>query len=243
MPRRHLSVTEVAQLVTLVKDGYRYQQVGDRLDVSASVVCRAYNRYLETDGYGRQAGKGRRRVTYSPDDRAIIRHFRQEPFVPANKIKKYQQQSGNTPRRLIQDVATRWNSKFYMLQRCVELQELNSAMINVSMEVLTSYEWHICKELCTVFGPCEEVTRGLSSEKCDWEPSHSHNYEPDTKPIFKLYYENQATTEETKCRIIALVVQEQNKALDQNTATVEKNDYSTPIQGINSIKCRFYDSI
>lgn len=36
-------------------------------------------------------------------------------------------------------------------------------------------------------------------------------------PIFKLYFENQATVEETKRRIIALVFQEQNKALDQNT--------------------------
>lgn len=53
-----------------------------------------------------------------------------------------------------------------MLQRCVELQEpLNSAMINLSMEVLTSYEWQMCKELCTVLGPCEEVTGELSGEK------------------------------------------------------------------------------
>lgn len=40
-PRRHLSVPEVARLVTLVLEGYRYRQVGEQLGVSASVVSRA----------------------------------------------------------------------------------------------------------------------------------------------------------------------------------------------------------
>lgn len=37
-------------------------------------------------------------------------------------------------------------------------------------------------------------------------------------PRFKLYFENEAIAEETKRRIISLVVQEQNKTLAQNTA-------------------------
>lgn len=69
MPRRHLSVPEVAQLVTLVQEGYRYREVGDRLGISSSVVSRAFVgtnngcRYLETAGYERRAGQGRHRVT------------------------------------------------------------------------------------------------------------------------------------------------------------------------------------
>lgn len=38
-------------------------------------------------------------------------------------------------------------------------------MINLSMEILTTYEWKICEDLCKVLEPCEEVTRELSGEK------------------------------------------------------------------------------
>lgn len=85
-PRRHLSAPEVAQLVTLVQEGYSYRQVGDRLGVSSSVVSRAYNRYLDTNRFERRPGQGRHRVTTRQDDRAIIRHALREPFAPANII-------------------------------------------------------------------------------------------------------------------------------------------------------------
>lgn len=86
MPRRHLSAPQVAQIVTLVEEGYSYRQVGDRMDISSSVVSRAYNRYLETGDYQRRVGQGRRRATNPRDDRAIVRRVRQEPFVPANVV-------------------------------------------------------------------------------------------------------------------------------------------------------------
>lgn len=76
--RRHLSAPEVAWLVTLVQEGYRYRQVGERLGVSASLVSRAYNRFLETNAYERRAGQGRHRATTRRDDRAIIRQAIQD---------------------------------------------------------------------------------------------------------------------------------------------------------------------
>ncbi|KAF2889745.1 hypothetical protein ILUMI_16428 [Ignelater luminosus] len=60
MVRRHLSEPEVARIVTLVEEGYTYRAVGDRM--------------------------GRHRVTTRPDDRAIIRHVRREPFVHSNIV-------------------------------------------------------------------------------------------------------------------------------------------------------------
>ncbi|XP_074109092.1 uncharacterized protein LOC141533897 [Cotesia typhae] len=106
MPRRHLSAPQVAQIVTLVEEGYNYRQVGDRMDVSSSVVSRAYNRYLETGGYQRRVGQGRRRATNPRDDRAIVWRVRQEPFVPANVVarnfpnrrQQQQQQNDRRPR-------------------------------------------------------------------------------------------------------------------------------------------------
>lgn len=86
MPRRHLYPPQVAQIVTLVEEGYNYRQVGDRMDISSSVVSLAYNRYLEIGDYQRRVGQGRRRATNPRDDQAIVRRVRQEPFVPANVV-------------------------------------------------------------------------------------------------------------------------------------------------------------
>lgn len=114
MSRRHLSAPEVAQLVTLVEEGYRYREVGERLGVSIAVVCRAYNRYLETASYGRRTGQGRHRVTTPRDDRAIVRRVRREPFVHANVVarnfpnRRQQQQRRQQPRNIsIQTVSNR----------------------------------------------------------------------------------------------------------------------------------------
>lgn len=97
--------------------------------------------------------------------KGVVRHFKQSNLA-WEKLKKYQEQGGATPKRLLQDVPTRWNSTFYMLQRCVELKEpLNSAMVNLGLNAITGYEWFICEELCLILQPCEEVTRELSGQK------------------------------------------------------------------------------
>ncbi|KAL0902470.1 hypothetical protein ABMA27_000328 [Loxostege sticticalis] len=82
----------------------------------------------------------------------VVKHFKKE-------------QAGTAPKRLLQEVPTRWNSTFYMLKRCLELKEsLNSAMANLGLEMITAYEWQICKEATLVLEPCEEVTRELCGE-------------------------------------------------------------------------------
>lgn len=94
-----------------------------------------------------------------------VRHFKQS-CLAWNKLKKYQEQSGSNPRRLIQEVSTRWNSTYYMVKRCIDIKEaLNSAMINLSMESFTSYEWSMLEDVSIVLEPCEEVTRAISGEK------------------------------------------------------------------------------
>ncbi|XP_037921304.1 E3 SUMO-protein ligase ZBED1-like [Hermetia illucens] len=85
------------------------------------------------------------------------------------KLLKFQINSGvSQPKRLIQDVSTRWNSTFYMLRRFIELKEAiraTIALVDRNLPVLTGEEWKTCKEVCNILSPFEEMTNSMSGEK------------------------------------------------------------------------------
>lgn len=81
----------------------------------------------------------------------------------------YQKQNGITvPKKVLQDVPTRWNSSLKMLERFIELEDAikaTMALSDESLETLTAEEWRICKELCVVLKPLEQITEVMSGEK------------------------------------------------------------------------------
>lgn len=96
--------------------------------------------------------------------KTIVTHFKRSNTA-WNKLKKYQEQANKTVKRPIQDVVTRWNSTFYMLQRFMELKdEIKCALGSSAIISLTSYEWDICEALIVVLEPSEEVTREMSGQ-------------------------------------------------------------------------------
>lgn len=100
--------------------------------------------------------------------KAIVSYFKRSNLC-LSKLKKYQEQANKVVKRPIQDVSTRWNSTFYMLERFVLLkEEIKCALSNLepsNLIQLTSYEWDVCQSLITVLQPCEEVTREMSGQK------------------------------------------------------------------------------
>ena len=70
--------------------------------------------------------------------------------------------------KLIKDVCTRWNSTFYMLQRCVLLKEAINHVLQESKYanlIPTSEQWLAAEKLCVFLKPFQIATDFLQGEK------------------------------------------------------------------------------
>lgn len=85
------------------------------------------------------------------------------------KFMTYQKNNGiKEPTKILQDVSTRWNSTFYMLERFVELETSirgTLGLLDKVPNVLYLNEWTVIKEFCKVLQPFEEATRAVSGEQ------------------------------------------------------------------------------
>lgn len=69
--------------------------------------------------------------------------------------------------KLIQDVATRWNSTYDMFQRCIDIKDplISTIALIGKVENLSSDDFDIMEHYCSIFKPFKEMTVELSSEK------------------------------------------------------------------------------
>nr|CAI5859090.1 unnamed protein product [Callosobruchus analis] len=101
--------------------------------------------------------------------RTVAGHFKRSS-ISTQKFIDYQKQANPETEalKLIQEVPTRWNSTFYMLEPFTKLENAvkstTAILNNNNIPVLTAHEWQICKELCTVLGPFEKTTKTISGE-------------------------------------------------------------------------------
>lgn len=98
--------------------------------------------------------------------KSIVGYFRRSN-ISNEKLMKCQQQMGQQPLKLIQEVKTRWNSLFYMLERFILLEDAiksTTAIIDHQFPLLTPTEWAIIKDLCKVLKPFEKLTKLISGE-------------------------------------------------------------------------------
>lgn len=100
--------------------------------------------------------------------KTIVTHFRKS--TSANKkLSTYQISNGaKEPKKLLQNIDTRWNSTLYMIERFVELESSirgTLGLLDNPPEGLSINEWKITKELCLVLRPFEEATKAVSGDK------------------------------------------------------------------------------
>ena len=96
--------------------------------------------------------------------RRIVTHFKHSSLA-YSKLHAIQEELGQPKKRLQQDVPTRWNSTFYMLQSLLE-QKRALGLYATEHElpaVLTTNQWGLIENLLSILEPFEELTKTISS--------------------------------------------------------------------------------
>lgn len=99
--------------------------------------------------------------------RDIVTYFRSS-VTAKEKLTQIQQQLGTPVHKLINEVPTRWNSTYQMLERMTEQKEavwVSLASLKPDITPLTPEECQIVEEMLRVLAPFDQATRELSEEK------------------------------------------------------------------------------
>ncbi|XP_078539863.1 zinc finger BED domain-containing protein 6-like [Lissotriton helveticus] len=102
--------------------------------------------------------------------RRICTHFNHS-FKARKELRRKQNERRMPAKALIQEVATRWNSTFYMLERLHELfPVVNEYFYNLGGDttgmILAVEQWQLVKSLTDMLRPFEVFTRDVSREDC-----------------------------------------------------------------------------
>lgn len=100
----------------------------------------------------------------------IVAHFKRSTSA-TDMLLSYQLKNmtdSGEPKRLVQQVPTRWNSTYYMLRRFTLLKEAVKhcmALIEKDWPEISVLDWETMAEICTVLQPFEEITSSISGDE------------------------------------------------------------------------------
>ena len=84
-----------------------------------------------------------------------------------NTFRKIQSQLNLPEHVLIQDIATRWNSSYYMLERLLEQKAITASNAECQPPTeLHSQQWALAEKVVKLLKVFEEATREISGEYC-----------------------------------------------------------------------------
>lgn len=99
--------------------------------------------------------------------RKIVSHFNHSTQAQ-EKFSKIQEELNLPKHKLVQDVITRWNSKYYMCARLEEQKRAISLYISdnsgsINIQNLSEREWMLLQHCLVLLQPFEEITKKVSS--------------------------------------------------------------------------------
>ena len=158
---REWEISEERQHI-LVRDGASNMPLGLRLANVASVHCFLHilDLVLKDSIFSQ-----RTIIDLCAKVRRIATHFNHSSLA-RNELKNLQAEQGiNLPLFPVQDVSTRWNSTYLMLERALTLKRpLQIYTANHDVPVLSLNEWNLCEKFLRILQPFFEITKQVSSE-------------------------------------------------------------------------------
>ncbi|CAG5034776.1 unnamed protein product [Parnassius apollo] len=96
--------------------------------------------------------------------RRIVTHFNHSDLAE-QKLKSIQQELNLPNHQLVQDVSTRWNSTYYLMERLLEQKRADSLYITdrETLINLTHAQWELLEQCIKLLKPFEEITKITSS--------------------------------------------------------------------------------
>ena len=99
--------------------------------------------------------------------KSVVGHFKHS-IVCSDELRKMQEIEGKIPLKLKQDVVTRWNSTYLMLDRYCSLSHFITAIVSklrLSIKMPSNDDIEHIRDVIKVLEPIESITRELSAEK------------------------------------------------------------------------------
>ncbi|KAI2668488.1 Zinc finger BED domain-containing protein 4 [Labeo rohita] len=96
--------------------------------------------------------------------RKIVGHFKHSALA-YSRLEDIQGQLNQPIKRLQQDVQTRWNSTYYMLQSLIEQKRVLGVYVSEHElpDCLTAHQWALMEKTVAILAPFEELTKKVSS--------------------------------------------------------------------------------
>lgn len=98
--------------------------------------------------------------------RRLVGHFKHSTMA-INELTSIQEERNLPQHTLIQDVATRWNSTYYMLERLLEQKAAVAvyASNHANVTALNANQWKLAENVVKILKPFEKATKECSKDK------------------------------------------------------------------------------